>query len=275
MDQRLGVGRRQPLGNLPADAQHLRHRQPALALQARVQRFPLQQGHGQEEDTPVLAHLVDGDDVVVRQRRRCPGFPQKTLAAGGVGQAGLDGLQGHQPAQQDILGTKDDAHAACAQHAEDAIRAEPAHLVGTLGWGEEVLDLPVCCRVTRRRSRAGERFGRRRRQGSEPLDELLDLVPLGRHRDPGLGLDGPDQGILAGQRLHHLDARTTAPEVFFQGRRLDLGSLAEQVLLPHLRGGTRGVRGHAFLRHQLAGTVQSRSPASSCRSRRSTRDLAT
>jgi hypothetical protein len=69
VDQATAVCRRQPGGNLATDSHHLGGRQATLALQPGVERFAHQQRHGQEGDASVLAHLVDGDDVVVLDGR--------------------------------------------------------------------------------------------------------------------------------------------------------------------------------------------------------------
>ena len=133
VDQTAFVGGRQALGHFPADAQHFRQRQLALALKAVVQRLAFEELHGQEGDAAVLADLVDGDDVIVLEGGRRPGLAQETLlgrVAGG--QAGQHGLQGDETLQLGILGLEDDAHAAGSEHLKNTVGTEPAQLVGSL-----------------------------------------------------------------------------------------------------------------------------------------------
>jgi hypothetical protein len=131
------VGSSQPLGHLPADPDPLRRRQPTGPWQAGVERFALQQGHGQERDAAIRADAEDGDDVLVLDRGGRPRLAQETLAVGGVPGARLDDLQRHRPAQFGLLGREDHAHATDAQHPEDAISAQPADLPRSLRWGQE------------------------------------------------------------------------------------------------------------------------------------------
>ena len=74
VDQAALVGRRQALGRSPGRCAA----PPAsgslpLALEAVVERLAFEELHGQEGDAAVLADLVDGDDVVVLDRRPRPG----------------------------------------------------------------------------------------------------------------------------------------------------------------------------------------------------------
>ena len=43
-----------------------------------------------------------------------------------------------------VLGLEDDAHAAGAEHLQDAIAAQPADLVRLLRRGQEIVQLPLC-----------------------------------------------------------------------------------------------------------------------------------
>ena len=54
----------------------------AFAAEALVERLALEELHGQEGHAAVLAHLVDGDDVVVLDGRRRLRLAQEALAGG-------------------------------------------------------------------------------------------------------------------------------------------------------------------------------------------------
>src|SRR5439155_1452231 len=79
------------------DAQYLRDREFPFALQPGVQGFPFEELHCQEGDTVVLAHLVNGDDVVVLERGRRPRLAQEALPRSVAdSQPRPDRLEGHQ-----------------------------------------------------------------------------------------------------------------------------------------------------------------------------------
>ena len=88
VDEAGGVGGGQALGHLGGDAQGLGQGQLAFAFQAGVERFALEQRHGQVGDAVVLADLVDGDDVVVLDAGGGAGFAQEAFAVLGVGGEG-------------------------------------------------------------------------------------------------------------------------------------------------------------------------------------------
>ena len=84
MNEAMLVSRRQPQGNLPADAQHLGDGQFALALQPGVQRLSLEQGHGQEGNVVAardgdFTDLKNGYDVVVLDGGSRLGLAEETL----------------------------------------------------------------------------------------------------------------------------------------------------------------------------------------------------
>ena len=91
-----------------------------------VQRLSLDELHGVEDDPAILADLVDRHDVGVVQPGRGPRLAAEPLQAPGVAgdRVGQD-LQGDVPAQRQLLGLVDDAHAAAADLAEDAVVADP------------------------------------------------------------------------------------------------------------------------------------------------------
>ena len=110
----------------------------------------------------VTADAEDRDDVGVVQPRRGAGLSLKTQDLIGVGQRRVrQDLEGNPPAQRLLLGLVDDAHAAAADFAEDAVVAQTlqprccvnGHAAGGVVWtvgaevfhadqhGEDVADL--------------------------------------------------------------------------------------------------------------------------------------
>src|SRR5262249_4841521 len=77
VDQAAGVGGGQAAGRVAADAQHLGDGRLAAALQPLRQRHAGEQLHDQVGDAVGLADLMDGDDVVVRQRGDGPGLAEE------------------------------------------------------------------------------------------------------------------------------------------------------------------------------------------------------
>ncbi len=91
----------------------------------------------------VLAHLINGDDMVVLQSGRGPRLAQEALPGGGAGGQGrMHHLQGHAALQLRIFGVEHDAHAAVTEHAQDAIRPQPADLIRLLRRGQKSVRFP-------------------------------------------------------------------------------------------------------------------------------------
>ena len=87
---------------------------------------------------------VDGDDVVVGDRGRGPGFAGETLPRGRVGrQPGRHDLDRDHAVQLPVEGTQHDAHAATADDLEDLIMPQPTQGAGRVGRGQEIERLPV------------------------------------------------------------------------------------------------------------------------------------
>ena len=77
--------------------------------------------------------------MVVLDRRRRPCLPEKPFFGGaGRGQPRQHRFERDQALERGVFGPEDDAHAAAAKDAEDAIRTQPADLVGLLRRREEV-----------------------------------------------------------------------------------------------------------------------------------------
>src|SRR5437762_2619819 len=90
----------QTIGDLPADANHLRRRGPVAAPQRRVERAAFEKLHRHEDDVAFLADLENGDNVWMFDRRDGAGLAKKALARfnGGV-ESRLHDLEGHRPAE--------------------------------------------------------------------------------------------------------------------------------------------------------------------------------
>ena len=152
MDQAARVRRRQALGNLLPDAQHLGNWQPSFSFQALLQGFPLEKLHGHEQHSAVFIHPVNGNQVIVLDRRGRPGLAEKALASGSASrQRGTQRFDGDQAVQLRVFRLKHDAHAAHTQHLQDPEWTESADLVRLLRGCEEVISL----RRRQRRSRRG------------------------------------------------------------------------------------------------------------------------
>src|SRR5713226_6200919 len=77
--------------------------------------------HGVEVDAAFAAGGEDGDDVGVVQLRGGVSFVLEALQLPGIERAGEgEDFQGDPPAERDLLGLVDDAHAAPADLADDA-----------------------------------------------------------------------------------------------------------------------------------------------------------
>ena len=107
-------------------------------LQAVVERLALEELHGQEGHAAVLADLVDGDDVIVLDRRRRLGLAQEALpGAGAGGQGRQHGLEGHQALAAGDPRPGRRRPCRRPQHLEDAVRrpAGPARRGPAAGPG--------------------------------------------------------------------------------------------------------------------------------------------
>ncbi len=139
VDQPALVGLGQSLRDFLADPQDLLGGQFALAVEAVFQRLAQQELHGQVGHAAVLAHLVNGDDVVVLDRGGGLRLAVEALAIhfqGGLGL--LHCLQGDLALQRDVFGLEDQPHRPRAEQLEHAIVAQPAHLAGTLRRAEKI-----------------------------------------------------------------------------------------------------------------------------------------
>ena len=138
VDEPPGVGGGQPLGHLVGDADRLGDGEFPGAAEPVFQRLALEEGHRQEGHAVVLADLEDGDDVRVLDGRGGAGLAEESLLVLRVlGDGRQHGLERDLAAELRVLGEEDHAHAAGPELLQDAVRPEPADLVGLLGGAEE------------------------------------------------------------------------------------------------------------------------------------------
>ena len=127
--------------------------QPPDLVEDRVEAEPGDELHRVVVQPVVLADAEDRHDVRVVQPRRGPGLAVEPAdLLGGPGDARGQHLQGDVPAERLLLGLVDDAHAAAADLAEDAVVAQPLEggprparpppegVVGQVALGLELLD---------------------------------------------------------------------------------------------------------------------------------------
>jgi hypothetical protein len=210
------------LGNLSADAQHFRRRQPTLTLQQAAQRLATKQLHDQKGEAAVLTDLVNGDDVFVLHGRHGPGLAQEA-AAGGLdgGQGRPQRLQSHQALQLRVLGLQDHPHATGSQHLEDPVGPQPAQLLWSLCRGQKRVqlggDFVPRPHVERGRTIAawggwgvgGGRLldrcvGGRRPEAFDPLDQRVEFFGPGRLGRGRAGAQGQGQAVVGLDRVHGL-----------------------------------------------------------------------
>jgi len=144
------MSRTQSLGDLSADAQHFLHRQPSpRSLQPIFERLALEQLHGQKGNAAILAHLINGDDMLMLDGGGQLCLAQETPMELGVGrQRRLHHLERRRPFELGVFRLKNDSHRARSQNLANKVSAKAAQLVRSLGWCQKV--------VVRGRSRLGK-----------------------------------------------------------------------------------------------------------------------
>src|SRR5262245_31635631 len=157
MDEPVLMRRGQALGDLAANAEHLRCRQLRLAFQPRLQALALQKLHGEKQHAAIFTGLVDLDEVIVLQLGRELRLTNEALPRLGTdGHARPQRLDCDRTLEMRVFGLKDDAQAAQADDFEDAVVPEPAYLTGRLGrrqiirrlwWRRRRLKRYVQCRL--------------------------------------------------------------------------------------------------------------------------------
>jgi hypothetical protein len=139
--------------------------EPPQLLEHAVEPLALDELHDVVGRLALLADAEDGHDVGVVELGRGPRLALEPAAGLGVLEH-LPGehLQGHMPAQRDLLGLVDDAHAAAAHLADDAVVAELLQ-----GRQTSCGKFPGCVRLERL---VGEGDVLHHRHGREDLADL-------------------------------------------------------------------------------------------------------
>ncbi len=264
MDQPALVGRGQSLRHFAADAQDVGRRQPAFALEPVVQRLSFEQRHGQKGRAAFLPDLEDRHDVVVLDGGHDPRFAQEALLDGRAGrQRGQDYLEGDQALELNVLGFKDQTHAAPAQHSQDAVQPQTADLAWALCGGEKVIGVYGHARRGqdrrlgwdrlhlrgRGRLRRGEGDLRDRRRPillrlgvafNQALDDRIPWFVPGR----GVGASVADQRVVFLKLLQGLQAVAALRQVPLHSLSVRLGELAEHEPLEVRDFRASGLRNH-------------------------------
>ncbi len=124
MDDAPLVGRRQGLGHLRRRLDDVRDRKRATP-QLFAECFAGDVLEGDEQVMIEFLQGVDRGDARMRQRGRGSGLAAQTLASCRVVSVPrCQRLEGHRPAQPDVVGEVHDAHATLAEHAGDSIMAQ-------------------------------------------------------------------------------------------------------------------------------------------------------
>jgi hypothetical protein len=179
VDEPLLVRRREPLGHLAADADHLPERGPRVGPKRRVERHPLQQRHDDVREPLVVADVQDGGDVVVLDPGLRAGLadePRLRLLVGG--ELREHDLQRDLALEPRVLGPVHRPHAPAAEFAEQHVLPEPGRRGGR-GPGR---------RNRRDRLQVRGRGRRERRQGGRPRRIGVGLRAV--HGRSGAGMRG-------------------------------------------------------------------------------------
>ena len=151
MDQTTLVCGGQASGNLPPYAQDLHRGQLSVTVQALLEVFAFQKGHGQIGNAAIFADLVDGNDAIVLDGRGRLGLVQEALAGGSAPrQRRQHHLERYLPLELGALGLEDHAHAAHTQDFQHAIRPQAAKFARSPRWRQESRQLRQRYRVTPR-----------------------------------------------------------------------------------------------------------------------------
>ncbi len=153
VDQPDRVRRLEPPGRLHADPDDLLDGQRAGPVDPVLERLAGDVLHDEVRQPARGVDGVDGDDVVVTDRRGGLALAGEPAAGRGArGQLGGEDLDRHEPIQRRVERLEDHTHPAAADDVDDLIRADPAEMGGVVGGSEEVEGI-----VGLRRVRTGRR----------------------------------------------------------------------------------------------------------------------
>ncbi len=141
MDQALGVRRGQPERRLHADPKDFLGAQRAVAVDPVLERSAVDAGHHQVREAGLRIGVdgVDGDDVIVDDRRGGLGLAEEPPTCGAAGgELRGEDLDGHHPVQRRVDRLEDDPHAPLAQHPDDLVRPESSQVLGIVGGCQEI-----------------------------------------------------------------------------------------------------------------------------------------
>ena len=195
VDEPLRMGRGQAPRRLQADAEDLAEVHRARIANALLERRAPAVGHDEVGKTGELVDAVDGDDVVVDDRRRGLRLAEEALPGGAArGQVGAEELDRHEAVERPVVPLENDPHSTGADDPGDLVGAEAAEHPFVVAWREDLLD-------QRRKSRD-------RRNGVLPVGFGASRELLADRRPAlGRGREGVEPAPAGG----------TAAEVGFEG----------------------------------------------------------
>ena len=128
VDDAVDVRVVEPFADIDRDVQLAAHAQLLRAGHALLQILPLEELHREVGLTLVLAEVVDGDDVAVRQLTGGPGLAEESFTeVSALVNRRRDHLDRHRPLQQRVVGAVHDTHPALSQSLEELIAAYGVH----------------------------------------------------------------------------------------------------------------------------------------------------
>ena len=237
VDEPAGVGGREPGGGLLPELRHIHGRELAHALQPLFQRFAHHQLHHEirQARRVIFIHLINGDEVIVRDRCGSAGLAAEPLPRHVViRQLRVEHLHRYVSLQVRIVALQHDAHPTAADDALDVEDAEPAD-EGRIARGLQEFQIEVA---------GGNRLGSGGRVAvPRVVSRGCDFECHGRERRPHRGMarrslltaganHGREQRIATRrERLHAILAASARADVFRENGGASLrNAIADQPL---------------------------------------------